>query len=117
MANSGLFGPHPLSAAVLELNVKGSGPGAYALGRTSTDSTTFIISYVGRSDSDLRGRLGAWVGSYPEFKYGFLPTAKDAFLKECSLYHDFGETALDNEVHPARPNGTSWTCPHCRALG
>lgn len=41
--------------------------------------------------------------------------AKAAFEKECALYHDFGgpQGQLDNEVHPARPEGTDWQCPRC----
>lgn len=113
MADSGLFGPHPLSAAVLDLTLHGVAPGTYALGDTNAEGA-FVIRYVGRSDSDLRARLHDWVGKYPKFKYGFFKTAKDAFLRECRVFHDFGETAsLDNEIHPARAQGSDWKCPHC----
>jgi hypothetical protein len=116
MANAGLLGPYPLTAAALELTLAETRPGAYALGRISKDGSTFLISYVGRSDTDVRKRLRDWVGAYPHFKYEFFASPKDAFRKECNLFHDFGETTLDNPAHPARPSGTSWTCPRCRAL-
>jgi hypothetical protein len=116
MANAGLLGPHPLTPAALDQTLSEIGPGAYALGKISKDGKTFLISYVGRSDNDLRKRLKDWIGTYPQFKYGYFATAKDAFRKECNLFHDFGETTLDNPAHPARPSGTSWTCPRCRAL-
>jgi hypothetical protein len=41
---------------------------------------------------------------------------KAAFEKECHLFHDFGETSLDNKIHPARPSGSNWKCPRCRIL-
>jgi hypothetical protein len=115
MASSGLHGPYKLTTANIDAAVRGKGPGAYALGASSGD--TFIISYVGRSDDDLNGRLKGWVGgNYAEFKYGFLDSPKAAFEKECHLFHDFGETSLDNKIHPARPSGSNWKCPRCRIL-
>lgn len=91
--------------------MRGTGPGAYALGRQVGE--TFYVDYVGRSDADLNGRLKDWVSSkYTHFKHGFLETAKAAFEHECKMFHDFGGTAkLDNKVHPARPQGTNPKCP------
>jgi hypothetical protein len=111
MANTGLHGPHTLDEKSIDAYVKGVGPGAYALGRNT--ATGFYIDYVGRSDSDVNNRLKDWTSSkYTHFKYGFYDSAKAAFEKECHLFHDFGGTRLlDNKVHPARPKGTSWTCP------
>ena len=109
MANSGLYGPFALTADGVSNNVKGIGPGAYALGSTGDDGI-FYISYVGRSDDDLAERLQQHVIEYyPQFKYGFLDTAKAAFEKECHLYHDFNPP--DNKVHPAVPKGTNCACP------
>jgi hypothetical protein len=111
MPNSGLHGPHDLTPIGVSNNVKGIGPGAYALGKVGTDGT-FYIDYVGRSDDDLAARLQQHTPErYPKFKYGFLSTAKAAFEKECNLYHDFNPP--DNKVHPARPKGTNWSCPRC----
>jgi hypothetical protein len=115
MPHSGLFGPHPLNEGTIDAIVKGTGAGAYALGREA--SGTFYISYVGRSDSDVNKRLKDHVGKYSNFKYAFYTkSANDAFLAECRLFHDFGAYSLDNKVHPARPQGTAWKCPHCTAL-
>jgi hypothetical protein len=118
MASTGLIGPRPLTEKDIDAIVKGVGPGAYALGRDL--GTKFVVDYVGRSDEDLNARLKQWVGSkYTHFKYGFWNTSQEAFWKECRLFHDFGGTErLDNKVHPARPKGTSWTCPvdGCDAL-
>lgn len=111
MANSGLHGPHLLTEKEIDANVRGIGPGAYALGRV--ENGAFYIDYVGRSDNDLKARLKQWAPTkYIYFKYGFCESAKAAFQKECQLFHDFGGTRLlDNKVHPARPQGTSWSCP------
>ena len=48
MPSSGLHGPHSLTANGVANNVQGLGPGVYALGKTV--ESTFVISYVGRSD-------------------------------------------------------------------
>ncbi len=109
MPSSGLYGPHPLTLAGVSANVKGVGPGAYALGKTDANGT-FYVDYVGRSDDDLAARLQRHTPEkYPQFKHAFYPSAKAAFEKECNLYHDFNPP--DNKVHPARPRGTNWTCP------
>jgi hypothetical protein len=115
MANSGLHGPYDLTQSGVLNNVKGVGPGAYALGRVGQDGT-FYIDYVGRSDDDLAARLQQHTPErYPKFKHGFLSSAKAAFDKECALFHDFSPP--DNKVHPARPRGANWSCPRCAAFG
>ncbi len=111
MANSGLFGPVALTRSDIDAKV-GVGPGVYALGHL-TNENVFAISYVGRSDDNLNGRLKDHIGNYRSFKYGHYQSAKLAFDKECGLFHDFGETSLDNQIHPARPQGTDWKCPRC----
>jgi hypothetical protein len=88
-------------------------PGVYALDKTT--SGAFKVSYVGRSDTDLNDRLKKWVGKYSYFEFQYATSPKDAFEKECELWHDFGgsEGRLDNEQHPERPNGSDWKCPKC----
>ncbi len=111
MPTTGLYGPHTLTTVGVSNNVKGVGAGAYALGRLAADGT-FYIDYVGRSDDDLGARLQQHTPEkYTHFKYGFLPSAKAAFDKECDLYHDFKPP--DNKVHPARQKGANWTCKRC----
>jgi hypothetical protein len=109
MASSGLSGPYALNEATIDSIVTRKSPGAYALGNTSDN--TYYINYVGRSDIDLNARLKQHVGAYPQFKYGYQPSPKAAFDKECGLYHDFQPP--DNKVHPARPQGSGWSCPRC----
>lgn len=108
MASTGLDGPHPLTTKGIDDNVKGVSPGAYALGDVN-DKGVFLVSRVGRSDTDLNDRLHDYKGDYAKFKYGFLETPKEAFFKECNLYHDFDPP--DNRIHPDRPDGTNLRCP------
>jgi hypothetical protein len=50
---------------------------------------------------------------YTHFEFSYAPSAKAAFEGECRAYHDFGGSygSLDNERHPAPPEGVSWMCP------
>ena len=115
MASSGLKGPHTLSADGVDRAVTKTSAGAYALGCVDTQNT-FAISYVGRSDNDIGKRLKDHIGKYKQFKFDYFGSPKAAFEKECNLYHDFGETALDNNIHPARPADSDWKCPRCKTF-
>jgi hypothetical protein len=87
--------------------------GVYALGRT--DGNTFYIGYVARLDDDVAGWLKQHVAlPDPQFKFAYATSAKDAFEKECKLYHDFGRNRNPN--HPARPVGSGWKCPRCKTF-
>lgn len=117
MPSTGLpIGPYALSSQNLDLALTRTGPGAYALGRLQTNGS-FVVSYVGRSDADLKARLKSHAenGAYSVFKAGYAPSAKAAFEWECQMVHDF--PGLDNAVHPARPAGSNWKCPRCRTFG
>ncbi len=108
-------GPYPLTANAIDPDVTRMSPGNYALGYLRDD--TFIVCYVGRSDSDVNDRLHDWVGfskNYSQFKFSYASSVKEAFEEECRNYHGFGESEkLDNDRHPAAPDGTSWSCPVC----
>lgn len=114
MASLEMNGPYQLTSNKVDEEVTRTSPGNYALGYTKDDGT-FIVQYVGRSDSDVNDRLYDWEDTkYKKFKYSYASTAKAAFEKECKNYHDFGESEkLDNESHPDRPNGSDWKCPVC----
>ena len=114
MATTGLSGPYNLTTDGVSAAVRQKSPGAYALGATKDDS--FAVHYVGRSDTDVAGRLQQHVSEwYPLFKCGYLASPKAAFEKECHLYHDFNPP--DNKVHPARPSNSNWSCPVCNIFG
>ena len=96
--------------------IKDNVVGNYALGYKSINGS-FIVHYVGRSDTDLKQRLIQHLDDkkrYPFFKYRIASSIKEAYLRECKNYHDFGgENYLENEIHPAKPEGTKEVCPYC----
>ena len=112
MASLGMNGPYKLNRDTIDAKVTKKSPGNYALGRKDPDGT-FLVGYVGRADSDIKGRLKSWVGKTkrPLFKFSYATSAKAAFEKECENYHDFKPPG--NDVHPARPDGTNWKCSVC----
>jgi len=88
--------------------------GVYVLDRIREGG--FHINYVGRSDDDVNERLKKWFGSkYKWFRFDYASSPKNAFEKECIIYHDNGgpEGKLDNEQHPDRPANANWQCPSC----
>jgi hypothetical protein len=113
MATTGLDGPYKLTSARIDEIVTKTSAGTYAL--DATDESAFHVSRVGRSDNDLNARLKNYIGGkYKYFKFGYSPSAKAAFEKECRLYHDFNPP--DNVIHPDRPNGANWKCPVAECL-
>lgn len=69
------------------------------------------VRYVGRS-SDLQDRLLRWASTsdYDVFSFEKVGSRKDAWRRECNLYH-YHKDDLDNERHPAAPPGMS--CHRC----
>jgi hypothetical protein len=115
MPSLDMEGPYALTKAKIDEAVTPTSAGNYALGYTN-DKGTFIVEYVGRSDSDVNAELKSKVGTkYKQFKFSYATSPKAAFEKECRNYHDFGgKDKLDNDIHPARPAGTDWKCPVCK---
>lgn len=112
MPSLGLKGPHDFDSETVDRVVTKTSEGNYALGYINPDGG-FVPKYVGRSDTDLNQELKNRLNrDHPKFKYGYASSPKAAFEKECHNYHDF-EEQLDNERHPARPDGSGWTCPVC----
>jgi hypothetical protein len=111
MASTGLLGPYRLTFEEIKDAIPRVSPGAFALGHKDP-SGRFYVDYVGRADTDVRGKLQGLIGSAMLFKYSCAPSAEAAFRKECELFHDFKPPG--NRMHPDRPGGTSWECPRCR---
>ena len=116
MALLNMNGPYSLNREEIDKQVTQKSAGNYALGKVS--DKVFIVNYVGRSDEDLNKRLKDWVDDkYRDFKYSYASSPKKAFEKECSNYHDFGESKkLDNDKHPQRPKEANWKCPVCNVF-
>lgn len=112
MATLNMEGPFELTTEIIGKEVTQTSAGNYALG--NSENGTFYVKYVGRSDSDVKGRLNAWIGKYRQFKFSYGSSPKAAFEKECTNYHDFGEKLLDNKNHPDRPENSGWKCPRCK---
>ncbi|MEX2575288.1 MAG: hypothetical protein WD382_01420 [Halofilum sp. (in: g-proteobacteria)] len=114
MASLDMGGSHPLTDSKIDEIVTKTSPGNYALGYQGENS--FIVQYVGRSDSDVNSRLHDWAakGKHKRFKFSYASNRKAAFEKECRNFHDFGGTEkLQNSAHPDRPNDSDWECPVC----
>ena len=110
--SAGLSAPHKLDPQTIAAVVSRKAPGTFALGRS--EGETFYIRYVGRSDQDVAAALAEHVGDYLAFKFAYFGSPRAAFEKECQLYHDFGETKLNNKFHPLRPSSGASHCPRCR---
>lgn len=112
MASLNMLGPFNLTTPEIDNQVRTTSSGNYALGHLKDN--TFMVMYVGRSDTDLNSRLKDHVGEHPLFKYSYAGTPKDAFEKECKNFHEFGGSEkLKNTNHPDRPDGSELECPHC----
>lgn len=113
MAKLDMNGPYQLNEKEIKKVLASTRIGNYALGHMNGDK--FIVNYVGRSDSDVQGRLVSWVDESPRplFKYSYADTVREAFEKECKNYHDFSPS--DNEIHPDKPEGKTYPCPVCGA--
>lgn len=85
--------------------------GNYALGIIN-DKGGLTVSYVGRSDADLKSELKQRLDTHPHshFKASSASSAEEAYNKECQNYHDFSPS--ENEIHPAKPN-LNIQCPVC----
>ena len=82
------FGPYPLTAEGIKVNVMVTSPGAYALGKRGNDGV-FYIGYVGRADDGVAKRLRDHEGGIsPRFHVTFCGSAEAAYVKECQLHHD-----------------------------
>ena len=117
MINLDMYGPYRFSVNEIDCVVQHVSPGNYALGYMKNPST-FVIQYVGRSDTDVAQRLKQhiWNGeSYSHFKFSYANLPTDAYYKECKNYHDCdGSKFLNNRNHPDAPNGSWLVCPICR---
>lgn len=107
---SSLEGPFALTVDTLRAVVPGKGCGVFAVGEVD-ERGVFRVQRVGRADNDLQSRLSDLVGAGTTFKYRLTANARDAFERECELFHAFRPPG--NIMHPDRPRGSDWRCPQC----
>jgi len=106
-----LYGPFQLTERGIDAHLQADSPGVYVLGYVRNN--LFIVNYVGRDDADLKIGLRTHLpGPYQQFKFAYALSARDAFLKQCELYHDY--VGLDNKRHPCPPREMDLQCPRCK---
>lgn len=76
-----MSGSYPLDDDSIDETLTRRSPGNYALGYF--DGETFVVFYVGRSDSDVRATLHGWVGK---------PSAKDRYASAARAPWDVRST-------------------------
>jgi len=111
---SGLYGPYPLRSEDIDEHfsklIFTDSPGVYALGTVDRRGSP-VVNYVGRSDTDLNGRLHDHVGEDPTFWAVRTAPPTAAYLQECRLYHRYDPPR--NKNHPGQPEGSDEHCPVC----
>jgi len=112
-------GPYDFTSKGINDNVMKKRLGNYVLGHEKNGS--FTVKYVGRSDTDINRRLHEELNVYgrlTSFEFSYAKTVKEAYLKECKNYHEFGghKGKLINDHHPDLPDDCDddeLECPYC----
>ena len=92
MGSLEMNGSYPLSHETIDEMVSRTSPGNYALG--FMDGTTFMVFYVGRSDSDVKQRLHEWVGAPSRYRK-YASSGKAAWASRPRRYFPQGAPTLD----------------------
>ena len=110
---------HILNSESIAQNVARKLIGNYWLGNYSNES--FIVRYVGRSDTCLQRRLKEQAAKRRWDAFAFRPTdqfclpLKEAFDIECREYHLINPR--DNKMHPDAPSGLkNYKCQYCKLV-
>ena len=91
-------GPYDFDESTLDKEIIHTQSGSYALGHLDLQNN-FIIEYVGKSDSDIRGRLRKHMpSSYKMFKFRYAISQKTSHLKEVAELRDYCKSGT-NEIH------------------
>ena len=106
-----LKGPFSLVCDTLEDELVDGCPGVFALGYTDFLGR-FCVTFVGSAGHELKSVLRNHIGTASQFKFRHFADEKQAFEKECELFHRF--MPAKNFLHPQRPPGANWSCPNCR---
>ena len=126
MGSLNMNGPYDFNDDSIEFNITKISGGNYALGTVDKMTNNFHVTYVGRSDSDLKDRLkqqlirlndisNRFQKKNLSFKYSYAFSPKEAYEEECRNYHDFiGSKKLINNFHPEKPIDEKWICPFCK---
>lgn len=110
-----MSGPFKFTRGECNAKITKISPGNFALGKVHPTKKGFIVQYIGRADSDLNEQIKEHLGDdYTHFKFSYANTAEEAFLKECTNYHEFGGSQkLRNKMHPGKLLKEDIKCPVC----
>jgi len=114
MRSLDMDGPYPLSNEAIDEALTRTSPGNYALGYM--EDTTFVVFYVGRSDSDVRQRLRNWVGA-PSRYDRYAPASKAAWASWRSGLTPLGLPALGRVGVSLDSSYTHFAYSYARSAG
>ncbi len=116
IAKAGLGTPLPLTEEMIKEHVDNgedwSSASVFVLGgiRKGNDGKPrFVIRRVSHVDGDLGAELRKHIGDYKGFRFKFFRSTRNAFDRECEIYHAF--KPRENKDHPTKPKNTKFTCP------
>ena len=119
---SGLGKPLPLEELTIQKEVDGSpdwsSASVFVLGgvRQGVDGKLrFHIKKVSHVDGDLGKELRKFIGEYSGFRFKFFRSTRNAYDKECQIYHNF--KPVENVEHPIKPKNTKFSCPIADCAG
>ena len=121
---AGLGRPMPLDEETIAEQVdKGAGwssSSVFVLGgirKGEDDKPRFAIRFVRHVDGDLGTELRKYIGKYKGFRFKFFRSTRNAFDRECEIYHHF--KPRENTTHPTKPKNTKFICsvPDCSEAG
>ncbi|MDR1204687.1 MAG: hypothetical protein LBL26_04285 [Peptococcaceae bacterium] len=115
---------HDFTSDNIDCVITEAHPGNYVLGSVAlfNGDKTFLVKYVGRSDSDVHSKLKMHLndirfGKIKKFAFQYADSPNEAFERECMDYHRYGESQeLMNGGHPGKPQGSYRKCPICHEL-
>ena len=116
IVTSGLGKPIPLQEVDILREVDNSADwsssSVFVLGgiRMSADGKfRFQIRKVSHVDGDLGKELRNHIGKFSGFRFKFFRSTRNAYDKECQIYHHF--KPVENITHPIKPRHTKFVCP------
>lgn len=110
MVIDNFHGPFALTTETVEMQLgKVVSAGVMVLGKFRS-RTSFDVLKVDRSDSHIRARLWAMIGSFPYFYFKLCASADEAFAMQCKMFHQLKPTC---GCHPEQPEHSHVECPYC----
>lgn len=109
---------HVLNSETIAQNLVSKQIGNYWLGHFSATGS-FVVRYIGRSDTCLKRRLSqhAAKGKYEAYVFRPSEQIKESFDIECREWHLLKSIdQLDNIIHPDSPTRLPYKCNYCKSI-